>query len=612
MPTAEIQKFREKFPQYNDWDDSTVADKLARKYPEYRDLPGKVYSEKFRTETLAPFTHAASLFAGDIPKALASRDISPEGKEAYEQLYPEQQTFGGKALRIGLSIPAAAGGIAGKAFLGAGKILRAGAEAGTRIIPKFAGKSLLGRTALRTGEFTAGQAVIAQEEGKDYGEQVKGAALTGAALPGAGLLLKGTAKNILRSGRFIAKNFGGITDFSRDKIKELGSARVFDPLKASISYIGDVIVPKAKEIISKNIVETKNIFILRNIGLNDEEIKNLQTLNPIYQKKLQSVLSGESINIKQGIEAIKKDASDRFSFLMKRVNPNLAVNVKSFYGNLKSTLRKMNWIDRDGNKTLSYGPNQVRDRLLEIYKNLTETIKTGKGGYRDVINIREYENLRNSLSITTGHPENDRLLFKLGAKLRDSAAKTIKGLEGINKFYSDAERLIEIEERGIFSKTFNSERLTEEIKKIRNIDKPDQVKRIKSMIGDELSKDVDAHLVNMDLGLVTQKPGTLGGVFPGQSGIKKVLLAEAAKKYYRDVYPFTQKVKSGYEALKTSAEKAYQEPLFKGGAIERLQKFGKKGEVSFGKKKIETTPIPQGKQGIVEAKGKENLLAEAR
>ena len=164
MPTAEIQKFREKFPQYNDWDDSTVADKLARKYPEYRDLPGKVYSEKFRTEKIAPFAHAASSFAGDIPKAIASRDISPEGKEAYEQLYPEQQTFGGKALRIGLSIPAAAGGIAGKAFLGAGKILRAGAEAGTRIIPKFAGKSLLGRTALRAGEFSAGQAAIAPKE----------------------------------------------------------------------------------------------------------------------------------------------------------------------------------------------------------------------------------------------------------------------------------------------------------------------------------------------------------------------------------------------------------------------------------------------------------------
>lgn len=39
----ELTKFREKYPQYSDLDDSTIADKLSKKYPDaYGDLPGKL------------------------------------------------------------------------------------------------------------------------------------------------------------------------------------------------------------------------------------------------------------------------------------------------------------------------------------------------------------------------------------------------------------------------------------------------------------------------------------------------------------------------------------------------------------------------------------------
>lgn len=43
MPIPEIDKFREKYPQYKDIDDNTLATKLAQKYPQaYGDLPKKV------------------------------------------------------------------------------------------------------------------------------------------------------------------------------------------------------------------------------------------------------------------------------------------------------------------------------------------------------------------------------------------------------------------------------------------------------------------------------------------------------------------------------------------------------------------------------------------
>jgi hypothetical protein len=43
MPVPELVKFREKYPDYGDMDDATLAGKLAAKYPDaYGDLPGKV------------------------------------------------------------------------------------------------------------------------------------------------------------------------------------------------------------------------------------------------------------------------------------------------------------------------------------------------------------------------------------------------------------------------------------------------------------------------------------------------------------------------------------------------------------------------------------------
>jgi len=42
----EIKKFREKYPDYGDMDDATLANLLASKYPEYSDLPDKVKAEQ--------------------------------------------------------------------------------------------------------------------------------------------------------------------------------------------------------------------------------------------------------------------------------------------------------------------------------------------------------------------------------------------------------------------------------------------------------------------------------------------------------------------------------------------------------------------------------------
>src|SRR5574343_471062 len=49
MAIAELQKLRQKYPQYNDMDDATLSTALAKKYPQYADLKDKV-TPMFKTE----------------------------------------------------------------------------------------------------------------------------------------------------------------------------------------------------------------------------------------------------------------------------------------------------------------------------------------------------------------------------------------------------------------------------------------------------------------------------------------------------------------------------------------------------------------------------------
>ena len=54
MPVPELQKFREKYPGYDDMNDAELARRLAAKYPEYRDLPSKITAQPELTD--AEFT----------------------------------------------------------------------------------------------------------------------------------------------------------------------------------------------------------------------------------------------------------------------------------------------------------------------------------------------------------------------------------------------------------------------------------------------------------------------------------------------------------------------------------------------------------------------------
>ena len=523
----------------------------------------------FRSEVVAPFTHAASALAFDVPRTAMEMQVNrgtPGAEEARRFLYPEQQTFPGKMLRVGLEGLATVGG-------GAGRL--AGGVFG-KLAP-LAKKGLAGKVARAAASGATFGAATTAPTKEEYGTGVATNAAFGAAFPVAGAGLKFAGKGTKEFGKFISKNVGGITDSTREIINRLGPERVFEPIKAQADYIGKVIVPKLRDkiigVVGKADIGSR--AVLRNLGFDDKEILRLAQVNPQYKARLNKVLSGDPINIKSGIDEISKDASERFAAVMSRQNPNTAIDVKTFYYKLRGSLKKAGWLGPSGEAIEKVGKNPVREQLLSIYNYLNSTVK-GKaaGGYQGFkVNIPEYENLRNAIdSAYSGNKANDYLLPELGSSIRDSAAKTIKGLDKVNVFYRDAAALSELESKGLLSKALDPASLESKLMSIKNVERPNKAQPIRTVIGDELYDDVLAHFANRDFGLVSDIPGAGGGIYTGRSGLRKIAASGATKAYYKDVKPFASRLSRDFGSVVPAAGSYFKKPLSFGNQPKDISK----------------------------------------
>lgn len=235
----------------------------------FGDKPSKPKAS-FRTEVLAPVAHAASLFAADIPKVAAKKDQSEAGKETYDIMYPEQQTVGGKALRLGLSVPAVVAGTGAKLAIGAGKLAtKAASKVGSKIAAnkaaQIAGKA--GKTAIEGAAFGAGYAAESKDE---YLENVGKGALMNVAGAGAGKILKSIPKvSKFMSARIITsmiKPTKGQYSYGKSPAsvgltvaKKVGSANNLDDLFQKTSKVTDETGRKIGSIIDANAGNKLNI-----------------------------------------------------------------------------------------------------------------------------------------------------------------------------------------------------------------------------------------------------------------------------------------------------------------------------------------------------------------
>lgn len=549
----ELIKFREKYPQYSDLDDTTIANKLATKYPEaYGDLPNKIQGIQPQQPPKKDLFDVA-LAGGMTPEEMSkggnwvaggiqqtAKDVLTSPAHLLNQFlmnYPRSITK-----TMGMEYPeakSAVGNIAAKTAGVVGgfknpllKILKIGQPA--KLLTNIAKGAALGATYAPTED------VVGLPERT-------GQAAVGATMPLIGAGIGKAGQIVTKAGRWVAKNVGGVSDATVNIIKRLGANRVFDPVKAQIDYIGKEIAPRVKERITNLITkfEPKSKYILKEIGMTPEEIGVLNSVDKSKLTQLQKVFGNDWNAIKGGLESIKAGADLQFKTTLQK-NPKALINPKDTFYKLQGLLRKEGWIDYQGNEIQGAGiANKTKTNLIKIYQDLkTGLVSEGKQRSTGQINTAQYFNKLSELEATiSGNPKFDRLVFDIAGSLRKDATKTIPGLTQANKSYSDAVKLLDLEK--IFTKVTDPIAWEKQLLQLKNPAKYQLHNKLKNIMGKDIYDDVLSHLANQDFELTSNLPAPGGGMYPSRAGLIKGAISKGTKQYYQKVAPKAQAIKSG-------------------------------------------------------------------
>ncbi len=472
-----LEKFKasDRYGNLSDTTKSRLDTYLNKSSQQGEIIPKESAGRTFYREAISPLLSGVSTFALGIPKTTA------EVTGAKEIMYPEQKTIGGKILRGGAET---AGFLLGTPIK-AGQLAVRGA---TKLIPPLAGKGVL-KTATRLGiEGAAIGGALTPEKTlfgpKERLEQAKTFGTVGAVIPLGGKLIKGASGIVTKSGRWIAKNVGGITDATVNTIKQLGAERVFDPLKAKADYIAQDLAPRIFNKLSTFVTEADSAY-------------------------------------KNAVKSFKGNT----------------INSQPFYQTIQRGLRLKGWVDLQGNPTTDYksGLDPIVDKLTTLYLRMRPTVTTqGKRIAGQVISKEDFFTYRDALSSMLREKPSDRLVMQARNSLYDSAEKS--GMQGIKVARDLEKKVFEMEDK------LDIKKISSDLIKARN---PNWTKYVKSeydkILGEKGFKDVYddlmAHFANVDFELVNETPGAGGGFYPSRAGLLRSGVAKGAKVYYKGIQP---------------------------------------------------------------------------
>lgn len=644
MPIQELINFRTKYPQYGDLSDSDLADKLASKFPDaYSDLPSLVVAEapeekaSFRSEIMGPITHAASALAFDVPRTAMEMQVArgePGAEQAKKFLYPEQKTLPGKIFRAvgegGATLVGGASRLAGTAFKKVGEKLGIEAAKGAmKKAPTFLGKaSLLGKQVVQgaAGGATFGAATTAptpEEYLKNIEANTKFGAIIPAGLTGAGSIARAAGKGLTKTGHFISEQFGGVTKATRDTISRLGAERVFEPIKSTANYVGQVLVPRAQAKLSNSINKfTKNV---EDVAVNQFKVP-LSVVSDIksFGTKTIRQTSEANANSTQGIVTkiqqamdVKEEAAHKAYREAIGSFKGKDIVVDPFYRNIQSSLRNKGWIDLRGNPTSRYksGLNTTYDKLTDLYRDMKTQTSKGKEISGRLLSKEDFSTYRDVLMDMIKERPSDLVIHKARYALYDAAeASGMKGLKAAR----DAERTVFEANRRFQTTNGELKSILQEptlerfyklpqqkIKALKDLEKYtgtkiiDDIRQINAakylrdlekklldpsglekdlhatgnpkasilkdaygkLLGKNIMGDLDAHFANRDFRLVTDVPGTGGTIYPSRAGFIRSGISGAARKYYKDIKPAFIRGKEKLEGVGKKVGQYYQSPL---------------------------------------------------
>lgn len=495
----------------------------------------------FRSEIIGPITHAASALAFDVPRASLQGQVEsgvPGAAQAKEFLYPEQKTFGGKLLRGALEVPATVLGGAGR---WAGKVF-------TKAAPIAARTGLFGRAVQGAATGATYEAATAKADIEKYGEGIKTGALTGGILPVAGRASGLLGKGASEAGKFISKNFGGVTEATRNTIKRLGANRVFDPLKEKADYVGKVLTPR--------VIEKVRSF--------DEDIKNSLEKHFKVPKNIIQNLTNAGV---KNIEELRLKADDSYGKAFDKSKVEF-IGLNQTYNKIGGVLKKYGFIDLQGKPTsrVESFKDSPYKRLNDIYQDMRRSLLSpGEKIATGIVPKNDFILFRDQINKLYKDVPSDRDVYSILNGLYDDAEKS--GIKGINAARSLQRQAFEAESSNLgkaISDLSDPIKLDRTLSSLGNPKNYNLREAYKGLIGKDNYDDLEAHFANRDFNLVTDIPGVGGGVYPSRAGFLRTGISGATKKYYKDFKPG---ILSGKRLLGKTKEKVsefYSRPLLKG------------------------------------------------
>ncbi len=463
-------------------------------------------AEDIYREGISPILSGGSTFAAGIPKLAAK----VQGQGMAEATFPEQQTIPGKLLRGASEVTGFTAGIPGQMAKWTGRGIGAVAE---KTIPKFAGKALLSKIAQGAGAGAIGMAA-AGDTLKNRKELAKTGAIIGGAIPLVAVSGKGIGGFVAKSGRWLAKNVGGITDATVNTIKRLGADRVFDPLKAQADYISQNVAPR----IYNKLIEFSELA------------------NKAYRQALNSAPEGKQINIRPAIEEAGKRLKNLGMITDKGNLTELGqseIARDSVYGKLLDFYKSADAIS--GVKKLQ-GIPLTQSQIIKASKAMRETL----------VNKDQYTFLRDKLNSLYKNKPSDIDVSKVVNEFYQSGENS--GIKGLQIARELTKKAFEIEDK------LDVNKITRDLIKAKNpqwtnvIQKDYKQLIDKGIINEKdyrnIFDDLMAHFANIDFELVSKTPGVSGGFYPSKAGFLRKGIAGATKQYYKNVVPQTEKLKS--------------------------------------------------------------------
>jgi hypothetical protein len=474
---------------------------------------------------------------------------------------PEPKTIPEKAAR-------ATGNVTGFVAGGPAKLGQQVVKGIASKVPQIAGQGLV-KSAARLGTESAVAGASTVENEKDIAD-VKGRAqraafygATGAALPFVG---RGVKEVVTGTGRWVAKNVGGITDATVDTIKRLGEKRVFDPAKAQAEYIGKDLVPRLKQriadIVENNPPSAK--FVFQKLGLPEDEINIIQNVGNNKRKLVSQIIRGNAGDSSAALERQKEIADMYFKQVLDEAPENTRIDIRNTYFRLRDKLQREGWLDKNGEQIIGADiPNKTRDYMIRILNDMKKGVRpTGsKMPIKDYIQaeqrglitdnkgkvtIREYfSKLSEMESAVSGNPKFDRIVFDAQNALRRDAEKVVPGLKQANKIWSDS---VNIQQLDKTFKKIGNENVPLEVYLEQRLNQLGDPKKFQNrqlwrkILGNNLFDDLDAHFANRDFEIVSSVPGSGGGFYPSKTGFVRSGVSGATKQYYKNVEPNIKKV----------------------------------------------------------------------